>query len=71
MRKLTVNTRLGKRIKKIRKEKRLSQEDVAHKANIHYTTLSRIERGISSPPTATVERIAHALGVKISRLFNF
>jgi transcriptional regulator with XRE-family HTH domain len=48
----------------------MSQEDLAHKAKIHRTTMSEIERGISNISVDIAERIARALGVTLSRLFE-
>jgi transcriptional regulator with XRE-family HTH domain len=39
----------------------LSQEVVAHEANIHRTFLSEIERGVKNPTLATINALAHAL----------
>lgn len=64
-----VNEKLGKKIAKIRKEKNMSQEDLAAKVGIHYTTLSRIERGESDSPVHTIDKIAQALRVSIRELF--
>ena len=36
--------KLGEKIQKLRREKGLSQEDLAKKANVPYTTLTKIER---------------------------
>lgn len=69
MRKYKVNEKLGKRIRKFRKERGMSQEDLADKVGLHYTTISRIERGISNSPVQTVEKIAKTLKVSLSDLF--
>ena len=60
---------MGKRIRKARKDKRMSQEELADRVDLHYTTISRIERGISNPPVQTVSKIAKALRVSLSDLF--
>ena len=64
-----MNEKLGKRIRKARKDKRMSQEELADRVDLHYTTISRIERGISNPPVQTVSKIAKALRVSLSDLF--
>lgn len=69
MRTYKVNEKLGKRIKKFRKASKVTQEDLADKVGLHYTTISRIERGMSNSPVQTVEKIAKALKVSISDLF--
>lgn len=40
----------------------LSQEALADKAGMHFTEVSRIERGIREPRLTTIVRLADALG---------
>ena len=65
-----VNVKLGKRIKKFRKELKLTQEELADKVKLHYTSLSRIERGEANPPVQTVKRISQALKKSMKDLFE-
>lgn len=69
MRKYKVNEKLGKRIRRARKDKKISQEELADRVGLHYTTISRIERGLSNSPVETINKIAKALSIKISDLF--
>lgn len=68
MRRYKIAQKVGKKIRIIRKQKKLTQEELASKIGIHVTTLGRIERGESNPPLQTINRIAQALGIKISDL---
>lgn len=68
--KYKINQKVGKNIKKYRKLRDISQEELADKVKIHYTTLSRIERGESNPPVQTIDKIAKALGVSTKVLFG-
>ncbi len=61
--------RLSKRIQKLRKNIRLSQEDLAEKINISRTHMGHIEQGRRSPSLKVMTKIAKALRVKISDLF--
>lgn len=61
---------LAKRIASLRKDKRMTQEDVAEKANIDRVALANIETGKRRPTVTTVYRISQALGVHISELFS-
>jgi transcriptional regulator with XRE-family HTH domain len=54
----------GNRVRSIRKEKNLSQERVAERADIDPTYISGIERGLRNPGLKNVVRIAKALGVR-------
>jgi transcriptional regulator with XRE-family HTH domain len=62
--------RLGRAIRHLRSEAGMSQEDLAHKAKIHRTTMSEIERGVSNISVDIAERVASGLGVTLSRLFE-
>lgn len=68
---ITEKTRikLGKKIQKIRKLKRFSQEELAEKAGISRTHMGHIEQGIKSPSLELMERLSRILRVKISDLF--
>ncbi|WP_345742530.1 helix-turn-helix transcriptional regulator [Roseobacter litoralis] len=70
MPRMSVQSRVSKNIQRIRREKELSQEDVAHRANIHQTYLSGVETGKRNPSILVVERIARALNVDVSEIFK-
>ncbi|MBU1809400.1 MAG: helix-turn-helix domain-containing protein [Candidatus Omnitrophica bacterium] len=60
---------LATNIKKLRKEQHLSQEELARKADITYSTLIKIESGLNKNPTLeTLAKIAAAFGVKLDKL---
>ena len=60
-----------KNLSKLRKEKRLTQEGLARKANISYHTLIKLESGcIKNPKIETVIKLANALGVKTDCLIK-
>lgn len=46
----------------------LSQEALAHAADLHPTEISRLERAVRDPRLSTVHRLARALGVPMSDL---
>ncbi len=55
-------------IKRIRKEKGLTQQEVADGADMLVPTYSRLERGGTNPSLASMTRIANALGVPLAEL---
>lgn len=60
---------IGKRIKELRKEKSLTQEGLARKADIPYTALSKIESEVIKSPTIdTALKIATGLEIGIDDL---
>lgn len=61
---------LGKRVRMLRKEKKMSIEQIAN-PDIHPTQWARIETGISNATVSYIVRIAKKLGVKPSDLMDF
>ena len=61
----------GKNLRKIRKDKKMSQEDLAINADTSRSQVARIERGIINPTITTVNKFAEALQVDIQSLFQF
>ncbi len=65
------NNNLGKRIKELRLKHHLSQDELARKADVPYTTLTKIETGVIKKPSVyVVAKIAKALNVKIDDLLS-
>jgi transcriptional regulator with XRE-family HTH domain len=62
---------LGKRIKELRKDKGLSQDQLSEKIGIDPKHLSRVELGKSFPYMETLEAIAESLEVDVKDLFEF
>ena len=62
---------LGNRIKLLRKEKAVSQRELAYKIGMEKSNLSVIENGKSNPQILTLLKIAAALEVKPNALFDF
>jgi len=67
----TLRERFGKRVRVLRKEAGLSQEELAAKADISVDFMSLIERGVNAPSFETLERLAKALDIEVVDLFNF
>lgn len=61
--------RFGKTVMRLRKEKGLSQEDLAFRAGIKRSYMGVIERGEKSPSIDTIAKVAKGLGVTIGELF--
>ena len=67
----TLRKKFGLRLRLIRANRRMTQEQFAEKLGISVDFLSLIERGISAPSFETVERIAKRLRVPVAELFRF
>lgn len=62
---------IGDRIRNIRNQCGLSQEQLALKANINKSYMGQIERGEENPTIGTLEKIACVLEVPFQELFMF
>lgn len=61
---------LSKRVRLLRLSRRLTQEECAAKAEIATVYLSGLERGVRNPTVKVLARLADALDVDISALFE-
>ncbi|CAI6293016.1 MULTISPECIES: helix-turn-helix domain-containing protein [Bacillus] len=59
---------VGQRIKAIRKERKLTQVQLADKAKLSRSYLADIERDRYNPSLSTLESVAGALGVQVSAI---
>lgn len=64
------NTAFGKIIASLRQAARLSQEELAERADIHRTYVSQIERGLKSPTIVMLFRLSKALQTTPSKLMR-
>jgi len=63
--------KLGKKIKALRQKLELSQDEFARKADIPYTTLTKVETGVIKKPSVFVmAKLAKTLGVTIEDLIK-
>lgn len=58
----------GRRIRERRVKLGLSQEQVAERAELHWTFVSGVERGVRNPSLNTIGRLARALDTTPSEL---
>ncbi|MGD2351960.1 helix-turn-helix domain-containing protein [Bacillus subtilis] len=61
---------LGQAIKLIRKDSRLTQEELAELANLSRSYVADIERGRYSPSMSTLEKIAEALNITVADILS-
>jgi len=62
---------IGENIKKWRAKRGLTQDNLVKKANINYSTLTKIEGGVVKKPSVQiVAKIAKGLGVSIEDLME-
>jgi transcriptional regulator with XRE-family HTH domain len=61
----------ARRLKTLRIEKQMTQEELAKKTDLSTSFISSLERGIDAPSFESLERIAQALNVPVKELFDF
>jgi transcriptional regulator with XRE-family HTH domain len=61
---------LGRNVRKIRQQRRMTQEKLAFEAEIDLTYMGGIERGKRNPSLLVMARIAEALSVPITKLLS-
>lgn len=55
-------------LKELRKERGLSQDELANAVGVHKSHISRYERGLAVPSLEVAQKIAMALGVSLNEL---
>ena len=63
--------KIGERIKALRKEQGLTQEQLAKKIGISYQAVSKWENGVALPDVSLVPTIAGFFGVSLDALFDY
>lgn len=61
----------GEKVRKLRKEKNLSQEELAFKADLHRTYIGMIERAEKNITLLNVEKLSIALEIETYKLLIF
>jgi DNA-binding XRE family transcriptional regulator len=67
----TLRFRFGRRVRQVRRQQDLTQEQLAEAAGISVEFLSNIERGVNAPSFETLEKLAEVLQVPVQELFHF
>ena len=68
---LQISAKVGARIKQLREERNMNQQDLADLCNFDKSDMSKIESGQANPTLKTLQIISQALQVKVLELFNF
>ena len=67
----TLRKRFGQRLREIRTNRQMTQEQFAEAVGISVDFLSLIERGRNAPSFETLDRIAKKLKLTVADLFTF
>jgi len=65
---MDIRRQVGRNVRRIRKERGWSQEELAFESGLHRTYISGIERGARNPTIVILARLAKTLGVSVERL---
>jgi transcriptional regulator with XRE-family HTH domain len=66
----TIAQRFGTNVRRLREKRKMSQLALAQKAKLDLTTINEIENGSREPMLRTIWKIANALEVRLSELFD-
>lgn len=69
-RKLQIHQKIAEKIRRIRKERNISQEELTFKAGLNRAYVGYIERGERKPTVDTLAKLAKALKVKLSEFID-
>lgn len=67
---MEIEQRLAERVRKFHTEQKLSQEELAHRAGLHRTFISQIERATKKTTIRSMAQVAKALGVTMGNLLD-
>ena len=61
---MDIRKQVGLNVRRLRREKGWSQEDLAFECGLHRTYISGVERGIRNPTVTVIAKIAKTLSVE-------
>lgn len=67
----TVTQKFGQRVRKLRKQRGLTQEKLAELTRIDYSYLNLIENGKRNPSLKVIAKLARVLDVRLDDLVRF
>ncbi len=70
MSKKYISIKFGEKVREIRTSQNLSQEQLAHLADVHRTYIGMVERAEKNITLVNIEKIAKALNVNITELLK-
>ena len=71
MTKESLQKNIGLRIKQLRLQKDVSQQDLAAQCNFEKSNMSRLEAGNVNPSAYTLLKIAKSLNIEIKEILDF
>lgn len=68
---MDIRKKFGQHLRELRQQKKLTQEELADKAGMHFTYIGQIERGIRNPSLVNLYKLSRALKVPAGQLLPF
>lgn len=62
---------VGNRIRNLRADQGLSQEELAYRAGVSPSHIGKLERGEKNPSLSSIEKMTNALGITLEDLFKY
>lgn len=66
-----IRKQFGDHLRELRLKRKLTQEELADIAGMHFTYIGQIERGLRNPSLVNLQKLAKALKVKGGELLPF
>lgn len=66
-----LKTQFGRKLKVLRKQANLTQNQLAEQTELTVESISNIERGIHGPKFETLEKLTKVLNIEAEELFDF
>ncbi len=67
----SLQVKFGKQLRKTRRAKGFTQEELAEATGLSVDFISLVERGLNAPSFNSIEKLADKLGVEVFNLFVF
>ncbi len=68
---MDIKKKFGQHLRELRQQKKLTQEELADKAGMHFTYIGQIERGVRNPSLINLYKLSKALKVSAGNLLPF
>ncbi len=66
-----IRKKFGIHLRELRIKRKLTQEELADRAGMHFTYIGQIERGLRNPSLINLEKLSKALKVDAGTLLPF
>lgn len=68
---MSVKIEIGEEVRRLRKRRNMTQQELAEACEMGVSTIIRMERGYSAPYQKTIRKVAQGLGVDPQELTRF